>query len=248
MREALSLRYPPRVLRDLGFAALPALLRAKTVADVDRALDRWAEPVNVVLAADTGGGLLHRVAGTVPVRHPDNALRVVPAWEPGHEWGGRHAPMPRREIRGVTVMANERGIAAPLGVEFAPPHRADRIGRLLDGAARWSAGDMAAVHTDTLLPGAGALLDLLAGLDGLGLDGLSPEAVHLRERLSAWDRHMDAGSTGAAAYAAVRAEVVRRLAAHPALASLAGLADEVPEVFRPWLALTPASRTPWRAS
>ncbi|XVQ85972.1 penicillin acylase family protein [Microbispora siamensis] len=232
--EAVSLRYPPRVRRDLGFAALPALLRAKTVADVDRALDRWAEPVNVVLAADTDGGLLHRVAGVVPVRHPDNALRVVPAWEPGHEWGDRHAPMPRRAIGGITVMANERGIAAPLGVEFAPPYRAGRIRHLLDASPRWSAGHMAAVHTDTLLPGAGPLLDLLAGLDGLG-----PEAVRLRDRLSAWDRHMDEGSTDAAAYAMVRAEVVRRLAAHPALASLAGLDAGVPEVFRPWLALTP---------
>ncbi|MEV1199532.1 penicillin acylase family protein [Microbispora rosea] len=232
--EAMSLRYPPRVRRDLGFAALPALLRATTVADVDRALDRWAEPVNVVLAADTAGGLLHRVAGVVPARHPDNALRAVPAWEPGHEWRDRQAPMPRRTVRGITVMANERGIAAPLGVEFAPPHRADRIRRLLDGTPRWSAGDMAAVHTDTLLPGAGPLLDLLDGLDGL-----SPEAVRLRGRLSAWDRRMDADSTGAAAYAVVRAEVVRRLAAHPALASLAGLDAGAPEVFRPWLALTP---------
>ncbi|MBE3010330.1 penicillin acylase family protein [Microbispora sp. NEAU-D428] len=232
--EAVSLRYPPRVRRDLGFAALPALLRAKTVADVDRALGRWAEPVNVVLAADTGGGLLHRVAGVVPVRPPDNALRVVPAWEPGHEWADRHAPMPRRAIGGITVMANERGIAAPLGVEFAPPYRADRIRRLLDASPRWSAGDMAAVHTDTLLPSAGPLLDLLAGLDGL-----TPEAVRLRDRLSAWDRRMDAGSTDAAAYAAVRAEVVRRLATHPALTSLAGLDAAVPEVFRPWLALTP---------
>ncbi|WP_030511930.1 penicillin acylase family protein [Microbispora rosea] len=232
--EAMSLRYPPRVRRDLGFAALPALLRATTVADVDRALDRWAEPVNVVFAADSAGGLLHRVAGVVPARHPDNALRAVPAWEPGHEWRDRQAPMPRRTVRGITVMANERGIAAPLGVEFAPPHRADRIRRLLDGTPRWSAGDMAAVHTDTLLPGAGPLLDLLDGLDGL-----SPEAVRLRGRLSAWDRRMDAGSTGAAAYAVVRAEVVRRLAAHPALASLAGLDAGAPEVFRPWLALTP---------
>ncbi|MEU8176416.1 penicillin acylase family protein [Microbispora hainanensis] len=235
--EAVSLRYPPRVRHDLGFAALPALLRAKTVADVDRALDRWAEPVNVVLAADTCGGLLHRVAGVVPDRHPDNGLRTVPAWEPGHEWSGGYAPPPRRPVSGITVMANERGIAAPLGVEFAPRHRADRIRRLLDGSPRWSAGDMAAVHTDTLLPSAGPLLDLLAGLDGL--DGLSPEAVRLRDRMSAWDRRMDAGSTGAAAYAEVRAEVVRRLAAHPALACLSGLDAEAPEVFRPWLALTP---------
>jgi penicillin amidase len=50
---------------------------------------------------------------------------------------------------------------------------------------------------------------------------------------------MDAGSTDAAAYAAVRAEVVRRLTAHPALASLAGLDAGVPEVFRPWLAPAP---------
>ncbi|WP_432927888.1 penicillin acylase family protein [Microbispora sp. CA-135349] len=232
--RAVSLRYPARVCRDLGFSALPALLRAKTVADVDRALDRWAEPVNVVLAADTGGGLLHRVAGVVPVRHPDNALRVVPAWEPGHEWRGRHAPMPCREVSGITVMANEPGIAAPLGVEFAPPYRADRIRRLLDGSPRWSAGDMAAVHTDTLLPNAGPVLDLLAGLNGLG-----PESVRLRDRLLSWDRRMNADSTDAAAYAAVRAEVVRRLAAHPALAVLAGLEMTVPEVFRPWLALAP---------
>lgn len=247
----MSLRYPPRVRHDLGFAALPSLLRAKTVADVDRALDHWAEPVNVVLAADTSGGLLHRVAGVVPVRHPDNGLRAVPAWEPGHEWSGDYAPLPRREISGITVMANERGIAAPLGVEFAPRHRADRIRRLLDGSPRWSAADMASVHTDTLLPSAGPLLDLLrgqAGLDGLaGLGGLSPEAVRLRDRLAAWDRRMDAASIDAAAYAEVRAEVVRRLTAHPALACLAGLDAEAPEVFRPWLALTPVSRTRWRA-
>lgn len=60
--EAISLRVPPRVSGDLGFGALPALLRARTVSDVDRAFDHWSEPVNVVQAADTAGGLLHRVA------------------------------------------------------------------------------------------------------------------------------------------------------------------------------------------
>ncbi|GAA4199200.1 penicillin acylase family protein [Microbispora amethystogenes] len=233
--EGVSLRYPPRVFHDLGFAAIPALLRASTVADVDRAFDRWVEPVNVVLAADTGGGLLHRVAGLVPVRHPGNSLRVVPAWEPGHEWSGEHAPMPRREVRGITVMANERGLSAPLGVEFAPPYRADRIRTLLEAAPVWSAGDMAAVHTDTLLPGAKPLLGLLARLTGL-----TPGAVRLRDRLTGWDRRMDAGSADAAAYAAVRAEVVRRLAAHPALAPLADLSHPL----QPDQAPSPNPRTP----
>ncbi|GAA0662660.1 hypothetical protein GCM10009535_47850 [Streptomyces thermocarboxydovorans] len=36
---------------------------------------------------------------------------------------------------GVAVMANQRGPAEPLGVEFAPPHRAERIAALLAGRA-----------------------------------------------------------------------------------------------------------------
>ncbi|MFE0804398.1 penicillin acylase family protein [Streptomyces sp. NPDC058812] len=230
---ALSLRYPPRVTADLGFGALLPLLRARRVADVDRALDAWAEPVNVVQAADTAGGLLHRVAGRVPVRSAANGLRPVPAWEPGHEWEGWHTPPRAGLTDGVAVMANQRGPAAPLGVEFAPPHRADRIAALLAGKERWSAADMPAIHTDTLLASAGPLLDRLTALDDL-----TPEAAALRDRLLSWDRRMDADSTGAAAYAAVRGAVVRRLAAHPVLAP-ASVPPAYPEVLLPWLALVP---------
>lgn len=231
--RAISLRVPPRVSEDLGFATLPALLRATTVADVDRAFDHWAEPVNVVQAADTEGGLLHRVAGRVPLRHHDNRLRVVPAWEPGHTWQGWHDPMPRADVDGIAVMANQRGLAAPLGVEFAAPHRADRIRHLLDASWEWSAGDMAAVHTDTHLASAGPLLDLLSHLADL-----SPDARRLRDRLLRWDRRMDAESTDATAYATLRSAVVRRFAAHPALAGLAE-PPAYPDVFLPWLALAP---------
>jgi penicillin amidase len=232
---AVSLRYPPRVTADLGFGALLPLLRARRVADVDRAVDRWAEPVNVVQAADTEGGLLHRVAGRVPVRHEANRTRLVPAWEPGHEWRGWH-DMPRAGLTdGVAVMANQRGPAAPLGVEFAPPHRADRIAALLAERDRWSAAAMPAIHMDTYLASAAPLLDHLAGL---AASDLTPEAAALRERLLRWDRRMDADSAGAAEFAAVRGAVVRRLAAEPAFAALAS-PPAYPEVFRPWLALLP---------
>lgn len=231
--DAISLRCPPRVREDLGFATIPLLLRAKTVADVDRAFDRWAEPVNVVQAADTDGGLLHRVAGAVPVRHRDNGLRVVPAWEPAHAWRGWHRDMPREAVDGFAVMANQRGLAEPLGVEFAPRHRAERIRQLLDVPKAWTAADMTAIHMDTWLGSAAPLLELLSQLDGLG-----PDAVRLRDRLLRWDRRMDADSTDAMAFAAVRAAVVRRLAAHPALAGLAE-PPAFPEVFLPWLALVP---------
>ncbi|MEU1049096.1 penicillin acylase family protein [Streptomyces sp. NPDC005897] len=233
---ALSLRYPPRVTADLGFGALLPLLRARRVADVDRALDAWAEPVNVVQAADTEGGLLHRVAGRVPVRAAANGLRPVPAWEPGHAWTGWHTPPRAGLTDGVAVMANQRGPSTRLGVEFAAPHRADRIAALLAGRERWSAADMPAIHTDTHLASAGPLLDHLAALTGP--TALTPEAAALRDRLLAWDRRMDADSADAAAYAAVRSAVVRGLAAHPALAP-ASAAPAYPEVLQPWLALVP---------
>ncbi|MFF7447740.1 MULTISPECIES: penicillin acylase family protein [unclassified Streptomyces] len=230
---ALSLRTPPRVTGDLGFSALLPLLRARRVADVDRALDAWAEPVNVVQAADTEGGLLHRVAGRVPVRSTANRTRTVPAWEPGHAWTGWHA-MPRAGLTdGVAVMANQRGPAAPLGVEFAPPHRAHRIARLLAEKERWTADDMPAIHMDTHLASAAPLLDHLAALPDL-----SPAATEIRDTLLAWDRRMDADSTGAALYSAVRGAVVRRLAAHPAFAALTS-PPAYPEVLLPWLALVP---------
>ncbi|WP_338698203.1 GNAT family N-acetyltransferase [Streptomyces sp. Q6] len=233
--EAVSLRQPARVYENLGFAAMRALLHARTVADVDRAFDGWAEPVNVVLAADTEGGLLHRVAGTVPVRDPENRVRVVPAWEERYAWRGRYEPLPRADVAGgVAVMANERSLAAPLGAEFAPPHRARRIAALLGERATWDADTMADIHTDTELASATPLLELVERLDGL-----SAEAAELRASLLHWDRRMAAGSVRAATYARVRSAVVRRLAAHPALAPLTGLMPAYPEIFRPWLALVP---------
>ncbi|GAA1907848.1 hypothetical protein GCM10009716_17230 [Streptomyces sodiiphilus] len=246
---AVSLRCPPRVTGDLGFSALPALLRATCVGDVDRALDRWAEPVNVVMAADTAGGLLHRVAGRVPARPPKARSRVVAAWEPEYHWQGTDAPMPRAPAGaaapdGLAVMANQRGLAAPLGVEFAPPYRAERIRELLETSRTWTAKGMAEIHMDSHLASARHLLDALARAGGL-----SPAAGTLRDRLLRWDRRMEAGSTDAGAYAALRSAVVRRLAAEPALACLADPgrlrlggpeADtECPEVFRPWLAPAP---------
>lgn len=246
--EAISLRHVPRVTGELGFAALPKLLRARTVADVDAACDDWVEPVNVLLAADTGGGTLHRVAGRVPVRDPENRLRPVPAWEPRHAWRpGTFEPTRRAEVAGgLAVMANERGIAGPLGVEFLPGHQHRRIETLLREREDWTAAGMERVHRDTLSGGAPALLDLLAGLDEL-----SPAAKTLAGRLLAWDRRMAGDSTDAAAYATVRAACAHQLAALPAFAPLAALGVEplgtadpdgppgprCPAPLRPWLDL-----------
>ncbi|MBT2443373.1 penicillin acylase family protein [Streptomyces sp. ISL-36] len=250
--EAISLRYPPRVTGELGFGVLPELLGARTVADVDRAVDGWVEPVNVVQAADTEGGLLHRVAGHVPVRARANSLRIVPAWEAAHAWQEGAAAMPRAGVDGHAVMANARGLAAPLGVEFAPRHRAARIDALLGESTSWTAQEMASVHTDTDNPSAAPLLEAIRTLDtpaspssasspaspSSPAESLSSAASALRERLLGWDRRMEADSTDAGLYAAVRGAVVRRVAAHRAFEALREPAP-YPALFQPWLALGP---------
>jgi penicillin amidase len=224
--DGISLRYPPRVTGRLGFEVLPKLLQATTVQDVDAALDAWVEPVNVVMAADTSGGLLHRTAGVVPRRHPDNLLRVVPAWSADHQWTGWHDPMPRADVDGPAVMANARELAADLGVEFAAPHRARRIRELVNARDDWSVDEMPSIHTDTFLGSAGPLLDLL-----VGLDDLSAQAVALRNELLRWDRRMDAASTTASAYAALRKALISRLTDHFAVLENA----DVPELFAAWM-------------
>ncbi|RRR95797.1 GNAT family N-acetyltransferase [Glycomyces terrestris] len=227
---ALSLRGPVDAAPDLGFTALPKLLRARTVADVDAALDDWVLPVNIVMAADTQGGLLHRAAGRVPDRDAENSRYPVFAWDERYAWRG-WKPMPRKPVEQIATMANDRGIAAGLGVEFCPPDRADRIRDLLEARADWNADEMRRIHTDTRLPTADVLLDLLPALD------LGPDAAALRKRLLDWDRHMDAGSAEAAAFAAVRSAFTRALAALPVFAPLAEPTGH-PPFFAPWFALT----------
>ena len=229
--RAYALRTPSFALRDLGFSALVPLLHARTARDVEAALAGWVEPVNDVLVADTSGAVRHLTAGRVPQRAEANRQRPVPAWEPGHAWTGWVEAMPRRDVPadGFVVTANERRGEGPwLGVEYAPPHRARRIAELLRDDAKVDTGACARIQTDTFLPTAARLQRLVARLTSLG-----PGAARWRDVIVSWDGHMDAGSIGAGAFGAWRAELVRRLADADALAGL----REPPEVgplFEPW--------------
>ncbi|SCL29102.1 penicillin acylase family protein [Micromonospora aurantiaca (nom. illeg.)] len=229
--EAIALRTPSRVEARLGFEALLPLLRARRTGDVADALRHWVEPVNSVLAADTGGGVRRLVAGLVPVRDERCRREPVPAWEPAYRWRGGYLPLVDEPVDGVAVCANDRrDDVAAHGADFAPPHRARRIRALLaDGA------EPSTVHTDDRLP-AGPLCRLLDRLDP---DRLDEPARALLLRLRGWDRAMAAGSAGAGAYAAWRAALARRLRVHPRLRGL----DEpcgFDELFAPWT--DPAAR------
>ncbi|WP_047891055.1 penicillin acylase family protein [Micromonospora sp. RV43] len=229
--DAIALRTPSRVEARLGFEALLPLLRARHTGDVAEALRHWVEPVNSVLAADTGGSVRRLVAGLVPVRDERCRREPVPAWEPAYRWRGDYLPLVDEPVDGVAVCANDRreDVAAH-GADFAPPHRARRIRELLAQGA-----DASTVHTDDRLP-AGPLYRLLDRLDPGRLD---EPARALLLRLRGWDRAMAAGSAEAGAYAAWRAALARRLRVHPRLRAL-GEPCGFDELFAPWT--DPAAR------
>lgn len=225
--EGLSLRTPSGDLEDLGFDAFLPLLRSRTAADVMAALDGWVEPVNNVIAADRGGAVLFRVAGRVPVRPEANRLGVV---DPSSDWNG-WVEMPVVPIPpdGQVVTANDRRgpESAAIGTDFAPPHRAARIHALLAGRTGLTAADFAEIHRDTLLLPVPVFQEFLRDLP----------AGPVRDEILAWDGHMDADSAGAAAFAAWRSALTRRVAAEQVLAPLAEPLVDDPELA-PWLTVT----------
>ncbi|ADG73119.1 peptidase S45 penicillin amidase [Cellulomonas flavigena DSM 20109] len=216
LEEGRSVRLQAAEDADLGFACLRPLLRARTARDVADALAGWIDPVNRVVAADADGDVLTFDAGRVADRAPDDRWLSLRAWD------ATHAPRPWRRLAapvvvdGFAVDANDRPLSADRdhGAVYSPD-RGERIRSLLAGRASWDVPDMAAVHGDTHWGGAARLLRHVAGLDGL-----SAEAAAVRDRLLAWDLHMDANSAEAALLADLRAALVARLVEEPALRAL----------------------------
>jgi penicillin amidase len=230
----LSLRDAATVLGDLGFEALLPLLRARTVDDVDAALDAWVVPGNNVVMADRQGVVRFRNAGRVPV-HPDAQRRGITANpDPDGGWAG-WVDLPRHDIPpdGQVVTANEsRGTESRLiGNTFAPQHRAQRLHALLRGRADLTPADFEAFHNDTVNTAAFGPLRLIRSLEP------GPGGGEVQALLAEWDGRMDAGSAGAAAFAAWRTALTRRLVAEPAFVGLLDSGVHGP-VLAPYLDIT----------
>ncbi len=212
--DGLAVRTSSWELGDLGFDTILGLLRARSVDDVDRALDQWVEPVNNAVIADHTGGLRYRIAGRVPVRDGSGT------------WVG-WLPEPNRAdvpADGHVVTANERRgpESDSIGTVFAAPYRADRLHALLDGRSDLTRDDFVAFHNDALLQTVPMVTGLVPG------------------EFDDFDGVMDAGSAEAARYAAFRSALVRRLCAEPVFAELFDPPSEHQheEIFAPWLSAT----------
>lgn len=212
---ALALRSVQFAETDLSFDCLPRMAAADSVASLYEATRGWGIIDHNLVAADIHGAIGHRVRARVPRRPRENGWLPVPGWTGQYDWQGwvPHEDMPCiiNPPGDLIVTANNREVSDDhpdyLCTDCHPPYRARRImDRLREPPFRPQ--DAAALHADTLSPHAALFQTRLSALP----EPQDAAAATLRDEVLRWDGHMDAASTGAAAYAALRRALTSILA------------------------------------
>jgi len=184
--------------------AVLGMNRAQTAAEVAAAWAPVVGPALSLVAADTGGDILHQVVGRAPLRGSGAGRLPSPGADSSWAWRG-FRPMsanPRRANpeEGFVVAANhdlftEGDFPADRAFpgEFAPPWRARRIRQVLGLRRDWTVDACLALQSDLSSGRAMALLRQLR-------PELEPAAGPAVRELLSWDARMEAGSVAAALF------------------------------------------------
>ena len=157
--------------------------------------------------ADADGNIGYQSSGLIPVRGAGDGRYPAPGWSSEYDWQGywpfETLPWSFNPPSGVLVAANQP-LASPdhIGMDFDHGHRARRIHDLLAASFPADAARMAAIQFDQLDPSVAFMWPALRDLPAK-----KEEVVVMQELLAGWMQgerpgQMDAGSAGAAAYAA----------------------------------------------
>jgi penicillin G amidase len=211
---AMALKYTATYRPDRGFECMLPMLTARDVAELASAQEGWVDPVNNLVAADTGGRIAYQCRGELPVRSsPAHRKLPVPGWDGECEWVGTvpFSEMPRviDPAAGFVMTANNvivDGDQPYISYTFAQPFRAERIRSRLASAAVHTAEDLAAMQADTVSWAARAWSRLLGGL---GFADAHAEAARLM--LSSWDGDLAAGSAQALLYGCFQRALAEQL-------------------------------------
>ncbi|MGD0705511.1 MAG: penicillin acylase family protein [Trebonia sp.] len=214
---ALALKWTGTYRANRGFECMPAMLTARSVAELCDAQDGWVDPVNNLVCADAAGRIAYQCRGEVPVRSSDRARRLPAAgWDGECEWTGSvpFAELPRAvdPDAGFVTTANNAivdGDSPYLSYTFAQPFRAERLRSLLAGPGTLTVDSLAGMQADTVSLAARGWGRLLASLGPSGNEG----AEAARSLLAGFDGDLAAGSAAAMLYAcflrALAAELYR---------------------------------------
>lgn len=186
----LSLRLTTADLDDPEIG-IDRLLRARSAAEVDQAVQRMPMLYFNFVFADRQGTIGHRASGRVPIRRSGHG--VHPKAVTGEDdWIGVIAPdrMPGQlaPARGWIATANHDtrpdDYAHEYSSYFAPPYRYERIAQVLDAGRAMKTDDQRALMMDTLNLQARRLVPIL-----VSALGDQPEHAQWVKLLSEWDFH-----------------------------------------------------------
>ena len=206
-RRAYALRWVGQEPGTAGYLASLSLNTARTWDEFTAATARWAVPSENLVYADVEGNIGWVVAGHTPVRRGWNGLLPVPGHEGKFEWAGfvPAADLPRcfNPPGGVLATANHNilppGYAIPLGYDWSPRHRYERIVEALATKSRWSVADFEALQHDELSVPARTIVEALrAAAASRRVEGR--DRAFAVKMLTSWDAVLDARSAPAALY------------------------------------------------
>lgn len=202
--------------------ALSDMLYASTIDELDAAMENWVDPVNNLLYADRDGNIGYRMRGKLPVRPLSNAWVPVDAESGDFRWSGFvpfkamfHTVNPPD---GYLVTANNQvtddHYPHYVALDFAAPHRRNRIAALIETRDFWSADAMREIHADLASLNAPPLIVDIAQAKPATVMGAA-----IQECLINWDAVLEPGSSVALLYSAVRRTAVRMLMEHATAAA-----------------------------
>ena len=204
--KAVALQEPNKT-----WDALWDMLGARNIDDLDTAMENWVEPVNNLLYADQDGNIGYRMRGKLPIRPLANAWVPVDAESGRFSWRG-FVPFHQmaRIINppdGFLVTANNQVVDDRyphyVALDFAAPHRRNRIAELITARSRWTSDAMRSIHAD------------IRSLSALNLVSYMLEAIPetqagraLQQRLAGWDGSLSPESPLPTLYSWIRRHVV----------------------------------------
>ncbi len=174
--------------------------RSASASALLAAARKFHSPQQNIVYADTNGAIGFIAAGRIPERSTENALKgLVPApgWLTDYDWTSfvpfEELPQIAQPPSGRIVTANNKitpaGYTHWMGAEWAHPHRANRIEKLLEARRAHTVDSFAAIQVDIRSGAADEVLERM--IQALPRD-LSEDERALITMLSRWDRSMQA--------------------------------------------------------
>jgi penicillin G amidase len=180
-----------------------AVMRARTFAEYEKAVDRWGKPALNMVYADTKGNIAWTPRGYAPIRPNWDGLLPVPGdgkYEWAGTWTGAQLPQSYNPRSGYLTTSNEMNLPPDypykekkLGFEWSDPSRHQRIDEVLSRLPKVSLEDSMRLQNDELSIPARRLLALLRPLTSN--DAETQSALQLLQK---WNASLDSNSAAAA--------------------------------------------------